>query len=207
MAFVLERNLVTLHSVRLDNQPGRFIFGSATPRTVIDSRFAFNKMRLSRHVLQLGDKETVRVDPLPMNLGGAADGIIGVDSFRNYAVSIDYRSGLVTLQKEGIKAGLMEVYRYSAEPTVTVTVDGREMAAIVDTANPDTLVLPAANEGRGTAHVVVATTDFGTIDVAYANVARPRIGNRLLSRFLVTIDYGRKVVGLWRDPRIPLAGP
>ena len=206
MSFVLEQNLVTLHTVRLDNRPARFIFGSATPRTVIDSRFAA-QLPASRHALQFSEKETVRIDPLPMNLGGAADGIIGVDSFRNYAVSIDYRSGLVTLQKEGIKPGLMEIYRYAAEPTVTVTVDGREMAAVVDTSNPDTLVLPSTREGRGTAHVIVATTDFGTVDVAYANVARPRIGNRLLSRFLVTIDYGRKVVGLWRDPRIPLAGP
>ena len=44
--------------------------------------------------------------------------------------------------------------------------------------------------------------DFGTIDIAYENVRHARVGNRVLSRFLVTIDYGRKVVGLWRDPRI-----
>jgi hypothetical protein len=52
------------------------------------------------------------------------------------------------------------------------------------------------------ATVTVADADFGTIDVQYANVTRARVGNRVLSRFLVTIDYGRKVVGLWRDPRI-----
>jgi hypothetical protein len=50
--------------------------------------------------------------------------------------------------------------------------------------------------------VRVASTDFGAIDVQYANVSHARIGNRLLSRFMVTIDYGRRVVGLWRDPRI-----
>jgi hypothetical protein len=51
--------------------------------------------------------------------------------------------------------------------------------------------------------VMIGDTDFGTIDVGYANVSQARVGNRLLSRFLVTIDYGKRVVGLWRDPRIP----
>jgi hypothetical protein len=51
--------------------------------------------------------------------------------------------------------------------------------------------------------VSIAGTDFGPTDVRYANVAHPRVGNRLLSRFLVSIDYGKRIVGLWRDPRIP----
>jgi hypothetical protein len=38
-------------------------------------------------------------------------------------------------------------------------------------------------------------------------VARARVGNRLLSHYLVTIDYGRRMVGLWRDPRIPALEP
>ena len=77
------------------------------------------------------------------------------------------------------------------------------VVAIVDTALPDTLVLPRATEGRGTARVIVAGSDFGNIDVKYASVPLARIGNRLLSKFLVSIDYGKQNVGLWRDPRIP----
>jgi len=50
---------------------------------------------------------------------------------------------------------------------------------------------------------VIAGTDFGNVDVKFANVAQPRIGNRLLSKFLISIDYGKREVGLWRDPRIP----
>ena len=38
---------------------------------------------------------------------------------------------------------------------------------------------------------MIADTDFGAIDVGYANISRARVGNRLLSRFLVTIDYGQ----------------
>ena len=56
----------------------------------------------------------------------------------------------------------------------------------------------------GNVHVGIAGTDFGAIDAGYANIPAARIGNRLLSRFLVTIDYGQHVIGLWRDPRIAL---
>jgi hypothetical protein len=76
------------------------------------------------------------------------------------------------------------------------------MSAVVDTANPDTLELPGETKGRGRAHVSIAGTDFGQIDVSYSPaLGQPRVGNRLLSRFLVSIDYGRGIVGLWRDPR------
>jgi hypothetical protein len=39
------------------------------------------------------------------------------------------------------------------------------------------------------------------VDIRRADVAAPHVGNRILSKFLVTIDYGRREVGLWRDPR------
>ena len=88
-------------------------------------------------------------------------------------------------------------------PMIKVIVDGRAIPVVVDTASPDTLTLRSAGTtaGRRNAHVQVGGTDFGDVDVDYADVAVPRIGNRLLSRFLVSIDYGRRQVGLWRDPR------
>lgn len=201
LAFTMERNLIQLESVRIDNRTGRFLLGSAAPRTVVDPRFALNPTRA--HALQISEKETVRIEPAARDLGGVADAIIGAEAWRNHAISIDYRSGLVTYQKEGIKPGLMTIYRFPAEPMIHVFVNGREIAAVVDTTSPDTLVLPG-RDARATAHVRIADTDFGAVDVQYANVSRARVGNRLLSRFLVTIDYGRKVVGLWRDPRIPV---
>jgi hypothetical protein len=97
----------------------------------------------------------------------------------------------------------MQTFRFRDEPSIWIYVNGQRIAAVVDTTSPDTLVLPGTL-GRGTVGVVVAGTNFGATDVQFANVTRARIGNRLLSRFLVSIDYGRRVVGLWRDPRIPL---
>ena len=201
LAFKLENNLIALQSLRIDNREGRFILGSAAPRTIVDPRFPLR--RFHTHALQLGNKDTLRLSPAPMDLHGIADAIIGVEAWGNHAISIDYRSGLVSYQKEGIHTGDMQIFSFPAEPMINVTVDGREIAAIVDTTSPDTLVLPGP-AGRANARVRIGTTDFGMIDVQYANVSRARVGNRLLSRFLVTIDYGKKVVGLWRDPRITL---
>jgi len=201
-SFTLEQNLIRLKSVRIDSREGRFILGSAAPRTIIDPRFPLHRFRT--HVLQISERETLRIDPAPHDLHGVADAIIGIEAWRDRAISIDYHSGTVTYQKEGIRSGLMEIYRFPVEPMIYVNVNGREIAAIIDTTSPDTLVLPGSVHGRGTANVRIGTTDFGTIDVQYANVARARVGNRLLSRFLVTIDYGRRVVGLWRDPRMPM---
>jgi hypothetical protein len=200
LAFTLDRNLVELQTVRLNNREGRFILGSAAPRTVIDPLFSSRRT----NILQLSETETMRLSTATLDLGGVADAIIGIEPWHARAVSIDYHSGLVTYQKEGIYTGYMKIFRYDDAPTIYVNVDGRDIPAIVDTTSPDTIILPRAQHGRGTANISVANTDFGTIDVGYANIAQARVGNRLLSRFLVTIDYGKRVVGLWRDPRIAI---
>lgn len=198
LAFTLEQNLIRLQTVRINNRTGHYILGSAAPRTILDDGFP----DAGPHALQISEKETIKLQPATLDLRGAADAIIGVDAWRNRAISIDYRSGLVTYQKQGIHRGLMSIYQFQNEPMINAIVNGRQISAIVDTTSPDTLVLPSRTAGRGTARVAIAGQDFGVIDVQYANVTEPRVGNRLLSRFLVTIDYGKRVVGLWRDPRI-----
>jgi len=200
LAFTLERNLVELQSLRINDQSGRFILGSAAPRTILDPAFRAP----GRQLLQIGSRETVDVDAASLSLGGVADAVIGADAWRGGAVSIDYHSGLVTYQKNGIHRGLMKLYNFDSAPMIYVNVNGRDVAAIVDTSSPDTLVLPSRSHERGNARVSVAGTDFGTLDVQYANIPHARVGNRVLAHFLVSIDYGKKVVGLWRDPRIPM---
>ena len=207
--FSIDGNILRLPSITVDGRKGRYILGSAIPRTVFDTEFARAGRTLlpARHVVQLGERQSLRINPISMQASGVADAIIGADAWGNSAISIDYRTGVLTYQKSGITTGYMTLFHYQAEPAVTLQVNGRDVVAIVDTASPDTLVLPGASESRGNANVRVAGTDFGSIDVQYSPSSRARIGNRLLSRFLVTIDYGKRIVGLWRDPRIPLAGP
>jgi hypothetical protein len=198
LAFTLDHNLVRLNTVRIDGHTGHFLLGTAAPRTIVDAKFPLRTFYA--HAIQYGERETVRIDPAITDLGGVADAIIGAEAWSRHAITIDYRVGLVSYQKEGIKSGGMYVYNFPNEPMINVIVDGKETPAIVDTTSPDTIVLPGGG-ARGTANVRVADVDFGTIDIAYQNVHQARVGNRVLSRFLVTIDYGRKVVGLWRDPR------
>lgn len=200
LAFTLEQNLVTFESVTINDRPGRFLLGSAAPQTILDTNWGGR----GRQIMQIGEKESFTLAPATMNLRGVADGIIGVEPWRNRSISIDYRSGLVTFQKFPIQSELMTIFRFNAEPTISVTVNGEVVAATVDTTSPDTLTLPSSSTSRGTASLSIAGTDFGTLDIGYAPVQKARVGNRLLSKFLVTIDYGQKIVGLWRDPRIPL---
>jgi hypothetical protein len=205
ISFVVRNNLLFLPSATIDGQAGQFLLGTADPQTVIDRGFAGRLTGSAgpSRALQLNEKESLRFAPAVIDLHGVADGIIGADVWGSRAISIDYSSGLITYQKEGIHPESMTLYRFDAEPRVNILVDGKEIAAVVDTASPDTLILPRGNApaSRTHARVQLAGADLGSIDIKLADVAAPRLGNRILSKFLVTIDYGKKEVGLWRDPR------
>ena len=193
LALVMRNNLLFIPSLTIDGRPGKFLLGSADPASVLDPRFGSG----ANHTLQLNERTSLRVTSVNADLHGIGDAIIGADAWDSFAVTIDYRAGLLTLQREGIHPEMMTVYRFSAEPTITVNVDGKAINAIVDTASPDTLVLPGAATGRKTARVKIADTDFGAIDVRAGGASVARVGNRLLSKFLVSIDYGKKQVGLF----------
>jgi hypothetical protein len=211
LGFVVRNNLLFLTSAKVDGTPGRFLFAASDARTALDPRFAgtlpqslaSSAATTGFRVLQLNQREALRFTPVLLDLHSVADGIIGADVWGNRAVSIDYTSGLITYQKEGIHPGLMTIYRFAAEPRVSIIVNGSPVDAIVDTSSPDTLTLPrhGVAAARTHARVQLAGSDLGDLDIRLADVAAPRIGNRILSKFLVTIDYGKREVGLWRDPR------
>lgn len=203
LAFTLERNLIELTTLRIDGRGGRFLLASAAPQTIADPSFL--DARSATVPVSFGSRTTRSVRIAAMPLEGTADALVGADVWRGGALTIDYKVGLATWQEEGIRTSYMHLYPYAGPPTVEVEVDGRRVPAIVDTTSPDTLVLPARVPRRAPARVRIADVDFGVVDVRYADVSTARIGNRLLSRFLVSIDYRRRIVGLWRDPRIPLS--
>jgi hypothetical protein len=206
LSFIVRNNLLFLPSATVDGRPGQFLIGAAGARTALDPHFTAalpRSVRSGERMLQLNEKESLRFTPVEIDLHKVADGIIGADVWGNRAISIDYTSGLLTYQKEGIHPELMTIYRFAAEPRVNVVVDGKTIPAIVDTASPDTLTLPrgTAAAGRTHARIQLAGADLGDVDVNLADVGEARLGNRILSKFLVTIDYGKREVGLWRDPR------
>lgn len=204
IAFTIENNLLRLTTVTLDGRAGRFYLGSAHPRTIVQPAFA---PQASRHMmLGLNDRHSIDVEPIYIDLGVIGDAIIGFDAWSSETVTIDYVTGMITIHDNPIQTDGMTMYRFQDEPAIALMVDGRRVPAAIDTASPDTLILPrgTAAAGRGMARIEIAGVDFGTLDVALADVSRARIGNRLLSKFLVSIDYGSRQVGLWRDPRVEL---
>jgi hypothetical protein len=206
VAFTLQKNLIALPSVTIDGRSGRFLLGTAEQRTLLDAHYAPTLLPSSPHALQLNQREALQFTPIVTDLRGVADAIVGADVWGSNSIAVDYRAGLLTFSRLGVERAEMTVFRFAAEPMINVSVDGRTVPAVADTASPDTLVLPrgTAAAGRRTVHVVVAGTDFGNVDVLFTDVAQARAGNRLLSKFFVAIDYGRKQVGLWRDPRTAL---
>lgn len=203
LSFTIENNLLFLTTVRINGRPGRFFLGTSHAQSVIDPRFAASA---ARHVVQLSEKESRTISPAVVSLEGLGDGILGADVWeKSSTVTIDYRSGLITLNKDRIASDQTAVYRFATEPRVTVLINGHPIEALVDTTSPDTLVLPrSSGTARANVPVTLAGTNLGTMSVRYADVTHARVGNRVLSRFLVSIDYGRKTVSLWRDPRIAL---
>ncbi|HKS24203.1 MAG TPA: hypothetical protein VJZ76_15495 [Thermoanaerobaculia bacterium] len=206
VAFTLRKNLVVLSSVTIDGRPGVFLLGTAEQRTLLDAGYAPALPPSSPHALRLNQREALQFTPVVADLHGVGDAIVGADVWGRNSIAIDYRIGIVTFSRLGVERAQMTVFHFAAEPMINVSVDGHTVAAAVDTASPDTLVLPRGNApaGRRAAHVIVGATDFGNVDVLFADVTQARVGNRLLSKFLVAIDYGRKQVGLWRDPRTSL---
>lgn len=199
LAFVPRQNLLELTNVRVSGRSGRFVLGTAAPATVIDTAFHTP----GPQVVTLGSRNSVTIEPRVGSLGGVADAIIGADAWREGSITIDYRAGVLTWRRQGAVTSQMEIFRFTAAPAIEVTVNGVKHTVVVDTASPDTLTLPGREARRGAVHVVIAGSDFGTVDVQYASVTQARVGNRLLTHFLVTIDYGQQIVGLWRDPRAP----
>jgi hypothetical protein len=200
LAFAISNNLLVARSLRIDGNSGRFLIGTASSTSVIDPAFAGG----TTHSLQLNERTSLSFSSVGIDLKGVGDAIIGANVWGDHSLTIDFASGLMIYQRDGIHSELMKTYQYQDEPMITIVVDGHTIPAIVDTTLPDTLALPGEGTSRRSARVAIANVDFGNIDVRVGGVATARVGNRLLSKFLISIDYGHHVVGLWRDPRIPM---
>src|SRR4028119_1687300 len=87
LAFTLDRNLIELQSVRIDNRPGRFILGSAAPQTIIDPRFALPAT--AQHTVWISEKTSVPISPAALDLGGVADATVGTEAGGEHALSTD----------------------------------------------------------------------------------------------------------------------
>jgi len=204
ISFFLRTNLPCVRA-EVNGLDATLVIASALPRTAINSSLKGN---LSSTRLLLGSTLLTRVKPVALDVGDLpADGLLGADAFRGKIATIDYYRGLLILSAWPKPRPQVTPWSFAGgPPRVPVTINGREVWAIVDSALPDTAVIPgeflAAAEGdRGTVDLQVAGVRFDDLDVSITPVVTPRLGNRVLSRFVVTIDYARETIGLWPDPR------
>ncbi|MFA6956563.1 MAG: retropepsin-like aspartic protease [Thermoanaerobaculia bacterium] len=204
IGFFLRTNLPCVRA-EVNGSDATLIVATALPRTAISSTL---KGDLSSARLLLGSTLFTRVKPLALDVGDLpADGLLGADALRGRIATIDYFRGLLILSAWPKPRLDVTPWDFAGgPPRVPVTINGRETWAIVDTALPDTAVIPreflgSATGDRGRVDLRVAGVRFHDVDVSITPVVTPRLGNRVLSRFVVTIDYAREKVGLWPDPR------
>ena len=169
---------------------------------------------------------TGRNDPRPSALG--VDGIIGLDAFDGFVVTIDFPSSRLVLTEGRLpEPDGKTSFRYEGPiPQVPLTLDGRTMAAHIDTGNARYAVLaPAAAAetlpARGEAFPVglartinntfslmavpVEDARVGTLDLHAGTVAFPspgpngNLGSLLLRDMVVKIDAANQIVALERS--------
>jgi hypothetical protein len=197
--FQLENNLPYLRA-SVEERPVRMILGTASPATLLDGAVAQPLgLRQSRPIsLSLGNRVR-EVVPDTADLSGLADGILGAD-FLGEVITVDYRKQLIdlrpTLPPEYVDHF---VFAFSGAPSIDLTVNGVLHRAIIDTTLPDSLVLPPSQWSgpRSNASLAIGDDRF-EIDVTAGPVAEARVGNRILSRYLVTIDYPNRRAYIWR---------
>lgn len=201
VAFRWKNNLIFIDG-SVDSKPATFLVGTAQPRSVIDPKFREDTGEPVN--VSLGHRYSKPISPAGADLKGLADGILGADMWEGSTLTLDYSRQLAILSRDRADNLGGALYRFDGPPAVPITINGQSGRAIIDATIPDSLILPAnGRSGRETAAVRIGEFDLGRVDVVFGETSMPRIGNRLLSRFLIRIDYDGGTVWLWRDPRRP----
>lgn len=201
LAFRTDRNQLVLHQLRIAGHHGRFVAGTATDKTLVDVAFA------ERHGLVPGDSPVLmqpgaldHVSPGLADFSGEIDAIVGRDLLGPVAV-IDFRNQLITRFSHIPETSGRRPFHWSENPSYPLTIDGARHVGVVDTAVPDSLLVPRRLlEGRECTRCRVNLEIGGLrldgIEVRSADVDVIRIGNRILQHFLVTIDYRNRTTSL-----------
>lgn len=205
VAFRLQNNEIAIPSATIGGQSGTVLLATATPRTAIDFTFAKRAGLAGKStVMRFGQRHKIAIQPVFLDLEGLADATIGADAFPHQSVTIDYKKLLVILRPVP-DTSQMARYSYSGAPNVPVILNGVPGRAVVDTLLPDTMIIPSTIAGRASGRMKVSLSvggvAFPEVDARVADVTDIHLGNRVLANFLVTVDYTRKTVALWRDPR------
>jgi hypothetical protein len=205
LSFTIDRNQLVFDGVEVEGLRGRFIVGSATPKTILDSGFVRKHGLASAGTFRVTLRQTgvTEVDENILDLAGEIDAIIGSDVLGPVLV-VDYRTRLATRIRQFRPEGDGVSHSWQDRPRFPLVIRGRRVEGIVDTTIPDTVVVPRElfpqwSPGRHRADIEIAGMRLENIDIRVAEVSEVLIGNRILQHFLVTIDYerGRTVLVEW----------
>jgi hypothetical protein len=212
VAFQIRGNLPVVDA-ELEGRPVSFVIATALPNSVLDGERAraigYEPSRWRSPVF-FGNLTGTRAAPVVIELHDAipADGLLGADAWRGRTLTLDYRRSLAVLSAPGPVPEGFHSWSFTGPPRISVTLNGIVLPAIVDSAIPDTAIIPEIlldeSEGDGPRRRVnleIAGVRFDDLDVLSAPTGDIRIGNRILSRFLVRIDFDHRIVALWPDSR------
>jgi len=210
VAFRVEGNLPVIDA-QLEGHPIRMVIASALPNSVVGGERAREigyKPESRRSRIFFGNLAGTKVNPIIVELDRAipADGFLGADAWRGRTLTLDYRRRVAILSPPGpIEEGFYS-WVFKGPPRISVYLNGILVPAIVDTALPDSAIIPEIllddEPGRRqNVDIEIAGVRFDDIDVLTAPTGDIRIGNRILSHFLLRIDYDHRTVALWPDNR------
>ncbi len=210
VAFRLHNNLPVLDA-EIDGRAVTLVIGTALPTTVLGGERAreigFATRRRKSRVF-FGNLTGTRVSPLVIELDKVipADGILGADAWAGRTITLDYRRRLAIIDPAGPIPEGFHSWSFKGPPRISVVLNGIVLPAIVDSAIPDSAIIPEAlledtGSPRQAVDLEIAGLAFDDLDVLTAPTGDIRIGNRVLSHFLVRIDYEHRTVALWPDSR------
>lgn len=176
----------------INNRPARLIISTGRPRSALSTEFMRTLGNPKSVTILLGSRVSTTLQPQTVDLGGLADGLIGVDLLRTETVTLDFRRRLLILSRARVSRG----HRFRGLPSVPIELDGSRARAEIDSAFPDVLISNNRPNGRGNARVTIARIPLGSVPVSYRPLTTSIVGSGALQRLMVTIDYplGRVLV-------------
>jgi hypothetical protein len=210
VAFRLESNLPVIDA-EIEGRHVSMVIATALPSSVLGGirarEIGFEQSRWRSRVYfrnLAGTKVAPMVIELDENI--PADGLLGSDAWRGRTLTLDYRRRVAILNPPGPIPEGFHSWSFKGPPRISVVLNGVVLPAIIDSAIPDTAIIPEAlleadGARRRTVDLEVAGVEFDDLDVLTGPTGDIRIGNRVLSQFVVRIDYDHRTVALWHDSR------
>jgi hypothetical protein len=196
IAFRLLNNQIVVDG-KVGGREGTFLVATAQPETLLAARFGAS----GRIRVELADgRYSTAVTARSAELAQDIDGILGNDVWGKRVLFIDYAKQLLSVADSGdMPEAPRHRFLFGEIPSMRLHLGSREVEALTDTLFPGAVLAVGPVPARSAIHV--DGSSLGEYDIDTAEVSITRVGNTILARYLVGIDFERRLVLLWEDPR------